>query len=81
MSKDLYKQCGLSKQLEDGVATQVAWIPVKFAEVGKYLKLDNEPADFQDGWRVEDVTEPAVEEHILVKNSQDYKKTRKASDI
>jgi hypothetical protein len=49
-----YKQCILEKNKESGVSTQtaavsrqIAWIPSKFAVVGKLVKLKDE-----NGWRV-----------------------------
>ena len=67
-----YKQCELSK----GVSIQTSWLPVKFAVVGKFLKLKGD-----NGWEVKKVFDFAMKEDILKERSQDYKKTRLASDI
>jgi hypothetical protein len=65
----LYKQCELTRPVEDGLAREVAWIPEKFAVPGRYVKLDRMPEAIRDGWRVENATGPAVEEHVLVQQS------------
>jgi len=66
-----YRQCILIKDR----TTQTAWIPEKYAKRGKYIKIKED-----DGWLVVTVGERAAEEQVF-ERSQDYKRTRKASDI
>jgi len=66
------RQCLLNR---NGLRT-VSWIPEKFAIVGKFLKLKEE-----NGWQVEEVYDPAMAYEDVNERSQDYKKTRIASDI
>ena len=66
------KQCILRK----GVKEQTAWIPVKFAIVGKILKLEDD-----DGWKVISTGLVSYQSTYVIDRSQDYKRTRKASDI
>jgi hypothetical protein len=51
-----YRQCLLIK----GIAQQMAWIPEKFAEVGKYVRLHDD-----DGWRIEQAYMSAPEEYVM----------------
>lgn len=78
--KNGYKQCQLSKKIENGIERQISWIPEKFAKTGSYLELKSGDK-WENGWLVESASEPAVEENIITRNSRDYLKTRIASDI
>lgn len=71
-----FKQCVLKK----GNVQTTSWIPDKYAKQGKYVKL-KENGKWDDGWKVMEVGEMAKEEEDVINRSQDYKKTRKASDI
>ena len=66
-----HTQCYLKK----GTRRAVVWIPEKFAVVGKIVKLIEE-----DGWEVFEVYNTRSSKEVN-ERSQDYKKTRKASDI
>ena len=70
-----YHQCWLIR----GSAKQMAWIPAKFAVAGRYLKLTQD-GETEDGWRVAGVGARMAEE-VVRERSQDYKHTRRASDI
>ena len=74
-----YVQCYHQCWLVRGPARQMAWIPAKFAVAGRYLKL-TEDGVMEDGWRVAGVGASLPEETIR-ERSQDYKHTRRASDI
>jgi hypothetical protein len=72
-----YIQCELIK----GNSHQTCWIPEKYAVVGKYVKIKNND-EWEDGWKVlESYNQTKLEESVLNERNQDYKKTRKASDI
>ena len=73
MSKEYFmRQCMLRK----GNTIQASWIPEKFAKIGKYLKLHDE-----DGWQVVSISDERKSSTDAIERSQDYKNTRKASDI
>lgn len=72
---DTSTQCKMSKWGQH----YTAWIPTKFAKVGGYVKLKLD-GTWDDGWMVEEVftTLPAK---YVAERANDYKSTRKASDI
>ena len=79
---EMYKQCELTKPMDGGVARMVSWIPQKVAVAGLRVRLkDSESGQWTEGWTVENVTEPALPGKLLERQSRDYLKTRKASDI
>lgn len=60
----------------------MAWIPEKFANVGKYIKIKNDDGSWDDGWLVTgDGGGRTLTAKDADQQSQLYKKTRKASDI
>jgi hypothetical protein len=71
-----YKQCTLQK----GKENQVTWIPESFAKKGKYLELKNSQKNWENGWLIVAVGN-TLDEQTLNERSQDYKRTRQASDI
>jgi hypothetical protein len=72
-----YRQCELKRENQH----LVSWIPKEYAIKGKYLKLKSQDGEWEDGWEVEYVGEKDMPENVLDFQSQDYKRTRKASDI
>lgn len=58
-----------------GARRYVAWIPERFARVGKRIRIDRHGA-----WRVREVGVRLPSE-LVVERSQDYKHQRRASDI
>lgn len=70
-----YRQCWLAR----GRARQMAWIPEKFAVAGRFLRL-TEAGVSEDGWQVTGVG-ARMREDTVRERSQDYKHTRRASDI
>lgn len=80
--RDMYKQCELTKPLDGGLARMVSWIPENIAIVNATVRLkDDETGAFTEGWKVENVTEPALPLKVLSRQSRDHLRTRKASDI
>lgn len=80
-----YKQVALVKNLKlaDGTKYSImstVFIPSKFAKEGKFVKIKKE-TQWDDGWQVQSVYEPEVDESYCIERSQDYQRTRKASDI
>lgn len=55
---------------------EISWIPEQFAKVGKFLKINDD-----NGWEVKKVYNIVQTSEENNKRSQDYKKTRIASDI
>lgn len=56
-----------------------AYIPTELAKVGEYVKIKLD-GDWDDGWKVEAVFTTLPAKYVQ-ERSQDYKQTRKASDI
>jgi len=52
MSKEKYRQCSMERRLEDSVENTVSYIPEKYAQVGRVLKLKGESGVWSDGWVV-----------------------------
>jgi hypothetical protein len=73
VKSDAFRQCIMSK----GATKQTAWIPLKFAVVGKSVRLK----DTEGVWNVDKVSTIEMPEVTVNARSRDYKKTRKASDI
>jgi len=73
LKKVNYIQCHLQK----GDKHHMAWIPEKFAVIGKFIKIHED-----DGWEVKgDGGGGKITAKEADELSQLYKKTRKASDI
>ena len=70
-----YRQCWLAR----GKARQMAWLPEKFAVAGRFLRL-TDAGSSEDGWQVTGVGAQMAEETVR-ERSQDYKRTRRASDV
>jgi hypothetical protein len=68
----LYRQCLLRKDR----LIEVAWIPSKFAVVGKTLVIKD-----ISGWVVKEVYSPELEYDIVNLNSRDWTLMRRVSDI
>lgn len=58
----------------------VCWIPEKYAVELKTLRIKQEDGTWEDGWTVMKVY-TALPTAVVEERSQDYKNTRKASDI
>lgn len=71
------RQC----QLSYGWTTKTFWIPSKFAIQGKLLLIDDDMTGRQEEWTVDEVYCPELPYSYINERSQDYKKTREASDI
>lgn len=58
----------------------ICYVPSQFANKGRFLDIKNEQGNWEDGWCVHEVyhTLPTV---VVREREQDYKQTRKASDI
>lgn len=58
MSKEmLYRQCSLERKNPSGTTNTVSHIPIKYAVVGKILKLKNLNGEWEDSWVVTSVGE------------------------
>ncbi|HWE93811.1 MAG TPA: hypothetical protein VG269_07580 [Tepidisphaeraceae bacterium] len=79
---EMFKQCELTKPVDGGLARMISWIPAHIAVLNAIVALkDSESGERTAGWRVANVTEPAVPAKLLERQSRDYLRTRNASDI
>jgi len=77
-----YRQCLMKRKINDNVQAVTSWIPEKYAIKDKVIKLQSrETKEWSDGWIVTMIGIKRIDEKQVVVRSQDYKKTRKASDI
>jgi hypothetical protein len=74
-----YTQCDLVRRLGRGTAHQTSWIPSRFAQVGKALRLRSADG-WQDGWVVSAAYRTLPEEVVLAMERQ-YLRQRRASDV
>lgn len=77
--KDKHTQVRLTKSKGNQNYQYTAWIPDDLAEDGSYVKIKFEDG-WEDGWLVSKVYN-TLPSSVVFERSQDYKKTRKASDI
>lgn len=76
MPKDMYRQCHLIR----GNEHQTSWIPSEIANVNQTVKLKEDDGTWDEGWQVTAVFNELPYE-VVRERGQDYKKTRKASDV
>jgi len=69
---EFYKQCKLTRN----TTSEVAWIPERFAVVGKYLEIQDD-----NGWQVSSVSNHRVDGVYLKEHERNYLTQRAASDI
>ncbi len=63
-----YKQCKLVR----GSQERVTWLPEKFANKGKVLRLRDD-GEWTDGWKVVEVWATETEERVVARE-RDYKR-------
>ena len=69
-------------QADGNKAQTTSWLPEKFAVKGKFVELKNRnTGEWVNGWQVISVGDKRLPEDQVTERSQDYKNTRKASDI
>jgi hypothetical protein len=66
--------------LERNGSTQVSFIPSKFAQKGRYLKL-KEDGKWIDGWLVTATYPPLISSETIEARSRDHANHRKVTDI
>jgi len=80
MSTETMTQCQLRRDNQQ----QMLWIPTKFAIEGRHIGLREKTiqggAYWDEGWTVKKTFTTMPSSYVL-ERSQDYKKTREASDI
>lgn len=80
---NFYRQCELRKFHQENnlefYQIKVAWIPEEFAKPGRIVGIKVNDI-WDEGWSVVEVGSRAPEDQVF-ERSQDYKRTRKASDI
>jgi len=77
---EFYVQCELKKQVENGFVYDIAWIPEKFATIGKQIKIKQEDDTWDCGWAVVK-TYSRIEADKIEGCERDYLKQRKVSDV
>jgi hypothetical protein len=76
------RQCKLSKfGMKSGTIYTTAWLPEKHCKKGHFVELVNDDDEIVIGWMVEDVGTIRKKQSEVDDRGQDYKRTRKASDI
>ena len=76
MKKNKYQQCLLVK----GKRATVSWIPSKFADKGKILRI-KKGGVWEDGWMVLTNYGKKVDEDMLNFLENQYRDTRETSDV
>lgn len=76
-----YRQCTFVKEAEGSTTSQVAWIPEKYAVLGKSLYFGKKTNNPQELWVVSSVGDVRLSEKYILEHERDYKTQRTASDI
>jgi hypothetical protein len=76
MPKKFMTQCLLYN--EDGVGVLMTWVPQDLAKKNKRVKIDDKGVN--GIYKVKEIY-TTMEEKMVIENSQDYRRTRKFSDI
>ena len=78
---EYYKQCEYESETENGLLKAVAWLPEKFAVVGKKIYFGNKTENPERIWTVTSVGDIRMSEKYVREHERDYKTQREASDI
>ena len=73
---DYHKQC----QIRKGDRRQVAWIPMKYAEPDRYIKIKVD-GEWEDGWQVAFVGRTKMESKEIADRRNDHKNMKKMTDV
>jgi len=76
---DMMKQCKFVRKADDGIRSQVAWIPEHVSVVGKKITLKAEDHKFV--WTVEEASSISLPYEQVKKVSDHHRTHRKGSDI
>jgi hypothetical protein len=77
-----FYQCTMEKKKTNSKSVLTSWLPEKFAQKGHVIKLKNrKDGTWSDGWVIKNVGPFTRSQDEVVSRSQDYKRTRKVSDI
>ena len=69
------------RQPKDTIKTTVTWLPLKYALVGRWLKLKNrDTGEWEDHWCVMSASEPRPAA-VVEAMSRDYLNQRNVSDV
>lgn len=81
MNNEKHMQVMVKKVFEGTEYFQTAWVPVDVIGTG-FLKFKNDDGTWDEGWEiVQSYTGVTFPSKYIMERNQDYKKTRKASDI
>lgn len=82
MSKPMeYRQCRLRRRVGAAVIEQMAWIPDRFASVGRTVRIKGEGDSWSDGWEVAFASSESVSEEYIAQARHAHTRQRRASDI
>jgi len=76
-----FKQCTFASPAEKGKTVQVAWVPEKFAVVGKQVYFGKKTQTPERIWTVTKASARRVSNKYLTEHERDYLTQREASDI
>jgi hypothetical protein len=80
MAKETYHvQCRLSRRDSTGETIRTVYIPEKYAVIGKTIRIDDDP-DTCHQWAIQETYGRMLSSEVN-ERGQDYKRTRKASDV
>lgn len=80
--KTTYKQVNLEKSTSEVTTSKTTtYIPTEFATLHRYIKLKDSHGNWEDGWKIVSVSSQEFDATYINERSQDFKNTRKASDI
>jgi hypothetical protein len=77
---DYARQCLLERDTTDGRESIVSFIPERYAQKGRVLRLRGDDGTWTDGWQVVAVY-ARVEVKEAHERARDWTRQRKASDI
>jgi hypothetical protein len=81
MNSETYQQCTLEKREGSSVSTRVLWGPSDKTIVGNTVKVEENDGSWTTDWVVKAVHGEPIDKIMAMKQSRDYTKQRKASDI
>ena len=76
-----YRQCTYQTDTENGYTQGVAWLPEKYAVVGKRIYFGKKTKNPDRIWTVVSVGDNRKSEDYVMRHERDYKTQRQASDI
>jgi hypothetical protein len=76
-----FKQCTFISPTEEGHTVQTAWVPEKFAKVGRKVYFGKKTKTPERIWEVTVAGDKRISSDYLAEHERDYLTQREASDI